>query len=151
MADHHETHVPGAALLAAAALIMFSIGIAVAARQGLISGDAPIVADAVQERALLFKDRRQGGIEVVAADTGRVLAVFEPGTNGFARGVMRGLARDRRARGFGPEQPFRLVRFDDGRLTLIDSTTGRTIELVSFGPTNAGVFARLLSADEGES
>jgi len=151
MAHDHETHIPRPALIAAAALIAFTIAVAVAARQGLIQRDEPIVAAAVEERALLFNDRRQGGIEVVAADTGRVLTVFQPGTNGFARGVMRGLARDRRQQGFGPEQPFRLVRFDDGRLALIDSATGRTIELVSFGPTNAGVFARLLSADEGES
>ncbi len=148
MAHEHDTHVPKIALIAAAVLMIFSICIAVAARQGLIAREQPLVAAPLEERALLFKDRRQGGIEVIAADTGQVVAVFEPGTNGFARSVMRGLARARQHRGHGAEQPFRLVRFDDGRLTLIDEATGRTVELVSFGPTNLGVFARLLTAEE---
>ncbi|NBT80006.1 MAG: photosynthetic complex assembly protein PuhC, partial [Betaproteobacteria bacterium] len=35
----------------------------------------------------------------------------------------------------------------DGRLTLIDPSTGRTIDLESFGAINANNFARLLRVD----
>ena len=74
------------------------------------------------------------------------LAVLAPGTNGFARGVLRGLARERRRSDIGMEPPFRLARWSDGRLTLEDPTTGRRIELGAFGPTNAEVFAALMLA-----
>ena len=60
------------------------------------------------------------------------------------RGALRALARERKKRGLGPEQPFELIARKDGRLTLHDPATGVRIDLESFGPTNAGVFARLL-------
>jgi len=88
---------------------------------------------------------------VYAASGGDVVEVLEPGTNGFVRGVLRGLARDRKLRGIGPQPPFELTRWTDGRLSLTDTATGREIELDAFGPTNVGAFARLLTAAEGNS
>jgi putative photosynthetic complex assembly protein len=66
------------------------------------------------------------------------------GEQGFLRGALRALSRERRARGLGSEQPFQLVARPDGRLTLIDPVTDQRIDLESFGPTNAGKFASLL-------
>ena len=65
---------------------------------------------------------------------------------GFVRGVMRGLARDRRARGIDNRPPFTLTLWRDGELSLTDTATGRTIELSAFGPTNRATFAALLPA-----
>jgi len=62
---------------------------------------------------------------------------------------MRGLARDRKMRGIGPEQPFRLERRVNGMLILHDTTTGRDIALGSFGPTNLEAFSQLLQNKEG--
>ena len=59
---------------------------------------------------------------------------------------MRGLARERKRQGIGPELPFQLVGRADGRLTLIDPGTGRRVDLESFGPTNAAAFVRLMAA-----
>ncbi|MBC7781542.1 MAG: photosynthetic complex assembly protein PuhC, partial [Proteobacteria bacterium] len=39
-----------------------------------------------------------------------------------------------------------LIGRADGRLTLADPATGQRIDLESFGPTNAAVFARLIVA-----
>jgi hypothetical protein len=49
----------------------------------------------------------------------------EPGTQGFLRGALRALVRERRQHGLGDEQPFRLLAHPDGRLTLEDPATGR--------------------------
>jgi putative photosynthetic complex assembly protein len=49
----------------------------------------------------------------------------------------------------GPDLPFRLTHWSDGRLTLEDAATGRRIELESFGPTNMQAFASLLAAGKG--
>jgi hypothetical protein len=39
----------------------------------------------------------------------------------------------------------------DGRLTLQDPATGRNLDLLAFGPTNAALFARLLAAREPQN
>jgi putative photosynthetic complex assembly protein len=44
------------------------------------------------------------------------------------------------------DTPFRLTDWTDGRLTLEDRSTGRSVELRAFGATNAAAFARLLTA-----
>ena len=62
------------------------------------------------------------------------------------RGLMRGLARERRMHGIGAEPPFRLTRYTDTQLTLTDTATGRVIELSGFGATNTATFAALLEA-----
>jgi hypothetical protein len=38
-----------------------------------------------------------------------------------------------------------LIGHADGRLTLLDPTTGTRVDLGSFGPTNAAVFVRFLN------
>ncbi len=98
-------------------------------------------------RAIVFADRDDGAV-LITEPNGDMVAVLPGGGDGFVRGVMRGFARDRKARGVGPEAPFELVRRVDGRLTLIDPATGRIVELDAFGPTNSGAFARLLTARE---
>ena len=95
------------------------------------------------ERPLRFEDRPDGSIAVVDGRTGALVASVQ-GEQGFLRGALRALSRERRARGLGPEQPFQLIARPDGRLTLIDPVTDQRIDLESFGPTNAGKFASLL-------
>ena len=74
-----------------------------------------------------------------------IVSVIEPGQQtGFIRGVMRGLARDRRSRGIGNAPPFNLTLWRDGELSLTDSATRRSIELTAFGSTNRAAFAALL-------
>lgn len=99
---------------------------------------------AVETRELVFEDRNDGGVGVFDARDRREIAVLPSGTNGFLRAVLRGLARERRSRGFGAEVPFRIARHADGQLTLEDPTTGRQVFLAAFGSTNAEAFARFL-------
>jgi len=67
------------------------------------------------------------------------------GEQGFVRGVLRALSRERHSRGIGSEPPFKLVAHVDGRVTLMDPATGERIDLGSFGPTNIAEFARFLA------
>jgi putative photosynthetic complex assembly protein len=100
----------------------------------------------VTQRDLRFDDRADGGIDVEDARTGVLIGSVAPGTNGFLRSAVRGLVRERKREGIGPELPFELVVRNDGRLTLEDPGTHRRIDLRSFGATNAGVFEALLVA-----
>jgi putative photosynthetic complex assembly protein len=148
MADpFHDTPFPRGALLAAGALLGVVL---LAAAWGRISGvgvvntPEPVVAES---RELLFFDRDDGAVVVMDGGNERLVAILESGTNGFIRGVLRGMARERKSMAIGPESPFELVRTGSGELFLNDPQTGRRISLSAFGPTNAGDFARLLEAD----
>jgi putative photosynthetic complex assembly protein len=106
---------------------------------GIRAPDAAPVA----QRSLRFEDRPDGSVAVLDATSGRQIESVH-GEAGFLRGALRAMARERRKQGLGAEQPFELIARADGRLTLADAATGERIDLESFGPTNAGVFARLL-------
>lgn len=136
---------PAWGVVAAFALVLASVGYAGVVR---LSGaeirepDAPPVV----ERSLRFVDESDGSIAVVdagAAAQGHLVARIT-GENGFVRGTLRGLARERKRQGLGSDAPFRLVGRADGRLTLIDDVTGGRVDLDSFGATNRGAFARYL-------
>jgi putative photosynthetic complex assembly protein len=101
-------------------------------------------AAAVATRALRFEDRRDGSVAVIDARSGLQVDSIN-GEAGFLRGSLRALARERMKRDLGPEQAFQLIARADGRLTLSDPATGARLDLESFGPTNAAVFARLLT------
>lgn len=125
-------------------LVLLATLIAVAAVR--ISGTNISVPDeaAVAVRELRFEDRPDGSVVVIDATTKSVIHTMT-GENGFFRGALRGLARERRRAGLGSEQPFQLIARADGRLTLVDPATGQRIDLESFGPTNAAVFARFMT------
>jgi len=111
-----------------------------------ITGNGPdqLAAATINERLLRFEDRPDGGVAVIDGVTGKLLTTVT-GEQGFLRGAIRALARDRTARKIGSEQPFKLISRTDGRLTLFDPVSGQRVDLESFGPTNAGVFAPFLN------
>lgn len=102
----------------------------------------PLALKSVGMRRLRFIDAPDKSVQVLDADTG-VEVYRVVGEAGFVRGILRGMARERRRLGKGPEQPFELS-LDGGLLTLRDLATGGHVELTAFGPTNAGDFARML-------
>ena len=91
-----------------------------------------------------FTDEANGSVNVQDSRDGHVIETLAPGTNGFVRSVMRGLAHDRKRRGLGPARPFRVAEARDGQLTLEDPATGRLIDLNAFGAPNAAAFAQML-------
>lgn len=134
---------PRGAVLAVGALLLAAVtGVATVRLAGtdIRSPDAP----ASSTRELRFEDRPDGSVAVIDARSQRLVDTVT-GEAGFFRGTLRGLARERRRLGLGPEAPFQLIGRADGRLTLIDPATGQRVDLESFGPTNAAVFARFLT------
>jgi putative photosynthetic complex assembly protein len=138
---------PRAPLIGAAVLITFTIAAAAIGHLTGIGKSTEADAATVMSRSLRYEDRPDGSIAVRDGRDNSLVTIIEPGTNGFMRGTMRGLARERKSRGIGPEQAFQLVARADGRLTLIDPATDRRIDLESFGPTNAAAFAQLLNSN----
>ena len=143
---------PKPALYAAGAVLALSIIAAAAPRLGITEAPrtsmqtrADTGVAVVATRDFNFLDREDGTVAVRDARTGELVALVRPGMNqGFVRGVLRALARDRRALGLGAKVPFRLTLWRDRTLSLEDRATGRVIELQAFGPVNRDAFARLL-------
>jgi putative photosynthetic complex assembly protein len=155
-AHRHDDLVPPAALKAAAALVITVLALVALVRADLLPGvptAAALRAEAgtapARERLLLFADQADGTVRVADAASGAPVAIIGRENSGFVRGVMRGLARERRLHGLGSAAPFRLTLWRDGALSLADPATGRVIELGSFGPDNRGAFERLLDGGQG--
>jgi putative photosynthetic complex assembly protein len=108
--------------------------------QGMMTpqDDAPVS----WQRSLRFEDRPNGDVAVMDAKSQTEITRFQ-GEQGFVRGTLRTLSRERMRRGIGPAAPFELVAHTDGRLTLLDPVTGARIDLESFGPVNMAAFAQL--------
>lgn len=146
MSDSTTQGFPLPVLLGAGAMILITLAVAFGARQAHLA--APKVAERppLETLDVRFEDRPDGSIAVLEATGGREISVVPPLSNGFIRGVMRGMFRGRKLEALPREGSFRLSREADGRLSLVDPKTGRRVDLDSFGPTNSQSFGQLLVA-----
>jgi len=138
--------IPPGILLSAGALLLFALLAASLSRTtdlGASRVPQPDIAGRVQVR---FTDGIDGSVVVLRAHTDAVVTRLQPGTNGFVRGVMRGLARERRQNEVGQQAAFEIAQTVDGKLLLFDPSTGRRIDLQAFGPVNMEAFADIYSA-----
>lgn len=143
--DQQKRPFPRNILIIAGSIMLLSIMTAAAGRMTGAANSAPTAAPIVS-RDLLFHDRADGAVVVFdAKDTSAPIAIVAPATNGFLRATMRGLAQQRIRQDANKEIPFRLTEWADGRLTLADPATGRSVEMEAFGITNEQVFANLLT------
>lgn len=148
----HENMVPTGAIVFAGVLVLSAFTMVASVRSNLLPA-APTASElrnekhvsAVAERMLNFADTADGFVLITDAATGAEVARIGQEGSGFIRGVMRGLARERRMHGFDGAKPFRLTLWGDTALTLTDTATGRIIELNGFGHTNRAAFLKLIA------
>ncbi len=137
---------PRGLLFGASALVGMTLILTCAARMSDIGTLHMPKQQAVQSLSLRFEDRQDGSVSVLDASDGRIIYTVAPGTNGFIRATVRGLAQEREREGVGRETPFTLTHWSDGTMSLADPTIGRRVSLDAFGPTNAEAFAQMFSA-----
>ena len=133
-------------VLALGAVAVFVAWVIVQSQQIARYPDAP----AALIKQLRFEDRTDGSIAVIDYQTKQQVDVII-GEAGFVRGALRALAQERKRREISSEPPFELIARQDGRLTLADPSTGRMIDLESFGLINSQHFARLLRTDANQT
>jgi len=144
IAAEHQNYVSKGSILGAIALILFAL---VAVSLGRLTGIGTVHTDhatPIESISLRFEDRPDGGIAVINPNSGAVLGVVKPGTDGFIRTVLRGLAYDRQRHHIGSGPAFNLTKWSDHHATLDDPSTGRSIDLVAFGQTNMQAFSNLM-------
>lgn len=135
---------PRLPLYSAIALITFSIAAAAFGRITDIGTVRVTRANPVAIRDIAFQERANDVLIVADATSRETLATIPSDQDGFIRGVLRGLVRGRMLRQADGNAPYRLILWDDRRLTLSDTATGQRIDLLAFGPTNARAFVRFL-------
>ena len=152
MSDFRGEEFPKGALWGAAALIGATLFVVFGVRLGVLPAPPTTPelrsenhAQVTVSRDFRFADRADGALVVTDAKTGEVAMLLEPGSNsGFIRGVMRGLMRERMLHEVPRDGAVTVAQWNDGALTLKDPSTGRILELGSFGHTNRAAFAQLL-------
>ena len=148
MTDAVEQDMPRGPLIAAAVLVAGSL---LAVGMARLSGFEPVrkpPAEVVESHDLFFADRSDGGVEVF--ENGEQIALLPGGSDGFVRVVLRSFTRDRKLRGLGREEPFRINRHADGRLTIEDRATLHTVDLAGFGADNIAAFSNIIADREAK-
>jgi putative photosynthetic complex assembly protein len=134
------------ALGALLVLAIVAIGLSRAPFFGAGSASASNLLPALRSPVeLQFADLDDGAVAVSIVQGGntRLLDRLEPGTNGFARGLLRGLGRERKKLSLTMARPLVLGVGADRGLELHDPVTGSRLVLAAFGPTNEAVFSQL--------
>ncbi len=152
MSHSHAETLPKGALWIAGALVGFALLATATVRlTGTPPNASPVLMreaqgiQPVKSRTLRFIDTPDGGVDIIDARSNTLAQRIQPGLEtGFVRGVMRGLARERRMHGVTDAPGFELTLWKDGELSLRDTATGRMLELNAFGVDNRKQFAALL-------
>lgn len=138
--------VPRAALVVAACVMVLTGVFAWTASRTDVGAfrQAPPNGEPLAERSIVFGEEDDGALVIRDADSGETVQRIAPGAGGFVRGVLRPLARERSRRDIDVLDPYRLARWEGGRVTLSDPGTGLLLELHAFGRTSVGDFAELV-------
>jgi putative photosynthetic complex assembly protein len=145
-ASSHDPRIPRPVLYAAGAMIAVSLTLAAVARPRLVAEQARPRPQPLETMTLSFEDQADGSVAVIDAATGKPFTSIPPESNGFVRGVLRGMNRERKLESLGKDARFQLSREQNGRLFIEDQQTHVRIDLTAFGPDNAAAFARLLQS-----
>jgi putative photosynthetic complex assembly protein len=148
-AHHDEMKVPKGALIGAAALVLVAVVSGATVRLTGVGGSHMTVPTMVESRDLQFADGADGSVLVLDAGSREQIAALAPGTYGFVRVVLRGMARERKVASIDAEPSFRLARYENGQVTLTDLATKKVIDLNAFGSSNLDAFAHLMKLKGG--
>jgi len=143
---------PKMPLFGVAALVVITIALVAAQRLLSLPATSPAASlPVIETRLLTFEDSSDGSVIIRDANDHALIAIAEPGTNGFLRGTLRGLMRTRSRESINLLAPFRLSKLGNGALMLIDETNNVTLNLDAFGHTNADTFRAFLTKAKGGS
>lgn len=98
----------------------------------------------VHERSFLLDGDMSGAVTVTAPD-GTLISDLTPEKGGFISGVWRVIERERTKHRAVMDGPVTVMRYDTGRISIQDPSTGWSADLMGFGADNAKAFARLLA------
>lgn len=141
--DHDDIKVPKPILYAAGAMMLATLFLAGLAQTTGIGKMRVPEAKPIHRAEVRFETRGPGELVMLDGSGENVITEVAPGEQGFVGGVLRSLERSRKLDGLPADGPYVLTRWEDGRLSLADPSTGEEIQLIGFGDVNLASFARL--------
>lgn len=137
--------VPMMMLRAIAVILVMVVALVAFARvTGMPPTAIPSQDGVVQDRSVHLIVNRAGAVKVLSEDGQTVIADLASNEAGFISGVARSLAMKRQRANVANDGPVHLLRYDDGRIGLLDDASGWRVSLRGFGKDNMAAFARLL-------
>ena len=143
-----QTHTPTPFLLMVALIVLAALLTVGTARWWQDAATPSLGAPRIM-MVLQFSADSSGNLTVRKFPDGEVVETLSPDDGGFVRTMVRVIRRDLGAGANVDAMPFQLSAWQDGRMSLVDTATGRSVDLRAFGPTQAGVFLRWINAEEG--
>jgi len=108
------------------------------------------IGEVVDVRDITLRATESGELVVVSDHaTGQQLAAYAENEGGFVRGAFRGLSRIRMVAEVPDTQPYRLIRWSSGAVSLSDTGTGERLYLDAYGRDNVAAFAQFLEGQGG--
>lgn len=142
-----QTHTPTGFLVAVALVVVVALAV-VGSAPWWREVAAPVQTPPRLTILLQFEADSSGNLTVRKLPGGEVVDHLDPDAGGFVRTMVRVIRRDLGAGANVDAMPFQLNAWQDGRMSLVDTATGRSVDLRAFGPTQAGVFLRWITAEE---
>jgi putative photosynthetic complex assembly protein len=135
--------IPRQLLWAMLAMVLASLTlVSFAALTGRTHVGTPKPAEISAERSVILQG---GGAQAVTVLDGKGKVLLDLPHGGFITVIQNGLERARTTAGIDQTKPVRIVKFANGRLSVIDDYSGWTAELGAFGSDNRAAFERLMS------
>ena len=100
-------------------------------------------SDIIKEIFVTLEGSRNEGVAVLDIN-GKQIAHSTQDKAGFIDVIWMSVMRERTVQDVTSEMPVRIVQRENGRVAVIDDTTGWKIELIGYGRDNVAAFARLI-------
>lgn len=144
LAERDKEMIPLVLIRAMFALALFSLLLVGYAR----ITDRPLVGvppsgTVISQTEFTFEHLSSGEVKVIGMD-GAVLASSRDDRSGFIEVIWRVQDRARMLAAYQGDAPVKVVRFDTGRIAIIDTAINQQVELSGYGADNVAAFASLL-------
>ncbi|WP_242467333.1 photosynthetic complex assembly protein PuhC [Thiocapsa imhoffii] len=147
----HDRPFPRGILIALAALIAFTVlAVGIARLSGFDPSQEPR-SPATVMRDVRFVDADNGFLQVYDFDTGELIEAIEPNEDGFLRGLLRTLLRERRLHQTDLDGPYRVSLRENGHFTIEDLSTDFYVDLRPFGRDNEAAIGRFVASPQTSS
>ncbi len=98
----------------------------------------------IADRSISFRNEANGAVTVLDADTQEEITQFGVGEGTFVRMSVRSMSLNRKSKRVSYNLPYRLVRTEAGKLSIVDPETGHFIKLNAFGSIALSSFSKIL-------
>ncbi len=135
---------PRVPLFSAIALVVFAMAAVIFGQVTEIGTVRNKIGKPVAIRDVVLTVHADERITVTDAITGAAISEIASDKGGFVRGAMNGLNRMRLVADVDKDRPYRIIKWQNGWVSLSDTATGQRLYLNAFGPDNAAAFEKFL-------